>query len=255
MRRFLISLLAASMLVPAAAHAEERGNRFMRESSESRDNSSNDPPQRPERSNRPERTVSDDRPARVERVQRVGRSNDGDARVERRERPNRFYRDQPPVQVAEPEPVREVQPVRRTNDSLVDGFRSIGRDARDGRDHDRDGRRDRDGWRRDRDGDHRWTGDWRRDRRYDWRGYRTRYGSLYRVGRYYDPYGWGYRRFSVGLSLWPSYYGSNYWLNDPWQYRLPPAYGPYRWVRYFDDALLVNVYTGTVVDVVHNFFW
>ena len=93
------------------------------------------------------------------------------------------------------------------------------------------------------------------DNRYDWHSYRSRYGSLYRLGRYYDPYGWGYRRFSIGYSLWPSYYGSNYWLNDPWQYRLPPAYGPYRWVRYYDDALLVNIYTGQVVDVIHNFFW
>ena len=58
------------------------------------------------------------------------------------------------------------------------------------------------------------------------------------------PIGWGYRRFSIGFSLCPSYYDSNYWLNDPWQYRLPPAYGPYRWVRYYDDALLVNIYTG-----------
>ena len=83
----------------------------------------------------------------------------------------------------------------------------------------------------------------------------TRYGSLYRLGRYYDPYGWGYRRYSTGFNLWPSYYGSSFWLNDPWQYRLPPAYGPYRWVRYYDDALLVNIYTGRVVDVIHGVFW
>jgi hypothetical protein len=90
----------------------------------------------------------------------------------------------------------------------------------------------------------RWSGDWRNDHRYDWRSYRSRYRSLFRLGRYYyDPFGWGYRRFSIGFNLWPSYYGSNYWLNDPWQYRLPPAYGPYRWVRYYDDALLVNIYT------------
>ena len=106
-----------------------------------------------------------------------------------------------------------------------------------------------------RDPDRRWSRDWRNDRRYDWSHYRSRYGSLYRLGRYHDPYGWGYRRWSIGFSLAPSYYGHNYWLNDPWMYRLPPAYGPYRWVRYYDDALLVNVYTGTVIDVVHNFFW
>ena len=47
----------------------------------------------------------------------------------------------------------------------------------------------------------------------------------------------------------------DFWLNDPWQYRLPPAYGPYRWVRYCNDALLVNIYTGQVVDVIHGFFW
>lgn len=106
-----------------------------------------------------------------------------------------------------------------------------------------------------RDGGRRWDGQWRSDRRYDWRSHRDRHRSLFRFGSYYDPYGYGYRRFSIGFSLFPSYYRSSYWLNDPWQYRLPPAYGPYRWVRYWDDALLVNIYTGQVVDVERNFFW
>ena len=101
----------------------------------------------------------------------------------------------------------------------------------------------------------RWNNDWRGDRNYDWRNYRHRNRSIYRLGNYWDPYGSRYRRFSIGFSLFPNYYQSNYWLNDPWRYRLPPAYGPYRWVRYYDDALLVNVYTGQVVDVEHNFFW
>ena len=35
---------------------------------------------------------------------------------------------------------------------------------------------------------HRWSSDWRRDHRYDWRSYRSRYSSLFRLGRYYDPY-------------------------------------------------------------------
>ena len=46
-----------------------------------------------------------------------------------------------------------------------------------------------------------------------------------------------------------------YWIQDPWQYRLPQVYGPYRWVRYYDDVLLVDIYSGEVVDVIHNFFW
>ena len=109
--------------------------------------------------------------------------------------------------------------------------------------------------RRGNDNHRRWTHDWRSDRRYDWRRYRDRNRSRFHLGFYFDPFGWNYRRYSIGWRLWPSYYGQDYWLNDPWQYRLPPAYGPYRWVRYHDDALLVNIYTGTVVDVIYNFFW
>jgi hypothetical protein len=101
----------------------------------------------------------------------------------------------------------------------------------------------------------RWSRNWHNDRRYDWRRHRDRHRSIFRIGFYYDPFGWNYRRWGIGSFLYPSYFGSRYWLNDPWQYRLPPAYGPYRWVRYWDDALLVNIYTGEVVDVMHNFFW
>lgn len=100
-----------------------------------------------------------------------------------------------------------------------------------------------------------WDTSWRSNRSYDWRGYRSRYSSFFNLSPYHDPYGWGYRRFSIGISLGRGYYGSNYWLSDPWMYRLPPAYGPYRWVRYYDDALLVNIYSGRVADVIHNFFW
>ena len=140
-------------------------------------------------------------------------------------------------------------------DRVVDNPVRVDRDG-DGRrawgSRDRDDRRD---WRRDRDGRRDWSRDWRRDDRYNWHSYRSRYGSLFRLGRYHDPYRYGYRRFSIGFNLWPSYYGSSFWLRDPWHYRLPPAYGPYRWVRYYDDALLVNIYTGQVVDVVYNVFW
>lgn len=101
----------------------------------------------------------------------------------------------------------------------------------------------------------RWSNNWRHDRRYDWYNWRNRHRSNFHLGFYYDPFGWNYRRWSVGSYLYPSFYGSRYWLEDPWDYRLPPAYGPYRWVRYWDDALLVNIYTGEVVDVIHNFFW
>lgn len=98
--------------------------------------------------------------------------------------------------------------------------------------------------------------DWRRDIRYNWSGYRNQHRDLYRAGRYYSPYSnYGYSRLSIGLFINSGFYGQGYWINDPWQYRLPQVYGSYRWVRYYDDVLLVDIYSGEVVDVIHNFFW
>lgn len=256
MRKFLIPLLMASTMLPVAAQARD-GSMLdaMREraarASEER-NSSDDRPQRAERSQRSERA---DHPARAERPDRS---------IERAARSQRQPRMEQQTQQAQPvQTVEQVRRERRTGGGMVDGFRRIARDAEtrqvetqgDGSRDGFDGLRDRivrDGTRVNRD---RWSGDWRRDHRYDWRRYRDRNRSLFRIGRYYDPYGWNYRRFSIGFSLYPSYYSSSYWLDDPWMYRLPPAYGPYRWVRYYDDALLVNIYTGQVVDVLYNFFW
>lgn len=119
-----------------------------------------------------------------------------------------------------------------------------------------DGRWDRNDRRWDR-GNGQWNRGWRNDRRYDWQRYRQANRQAYRVPRYYAPRGWGYgyRPFSIGITISSILYGQNYWINDPWQYRLPPAYGPYRWVRYYDDVLLVDVRSGHVVDVIQNFFW
>ena len=97
---------------------------------------------------------------------------------------------------------------------------------------------------------------WRRDTRYNWSGYRNQHRDLYSAGRYYSPYNnYSYSRLSIGFFLNRGFYGQNYWINDPYQYRLPEVYGPYRWVRYYDDVLLVDIYSGEVVDVIHNFFW
>jgi hypothetical protein len=106
-------------------------------------------------------------------------------------------------------------------------------------------------------GQRRWDNGWRQDRRYDWYSYRSRYGDRYRIGRYYAPRGWdyGYTRFSVGIFLNSLLFANSYWIDDPYSYRLPPAYGTLRWVRYYDDALLVDIRDGYVVDVIHDFFW
>lgn len=135
------------------------------------------------------------------------------------------------------------------------------RDNRDQRHAYRSGYRDgdrsdlrRDNWRGGHD--RRWDNNWRRDNRYNWYSYRNQNRNIYRVGRYYSPYrNYNYSRLSIGLFLNSGFYGNNYWVNDPWQYRLPEVYGPYKWVRYYDDVILVDIYTGEVVDVIHDFFW
>lgn len=100
-----------------------------------------------------------------------------------------------------------------------------------------------------------WSTNWRHDGRYDWHNWRHRHRSIFHLGYYYDPFGWGYQPFSIGWRLWPNYYSSNYWINDPWEYRLPYAPPGTRWVRYYNDALLVDTFTGGVVDVIRDFFW
>lgn len=129
----------------------------------------------------------------------------------------------------------------------------------DNRGDNRGGRGDnRRGWndgRRDDRGE--WNRDWRGDRRYGWQDYRSSNRSAFRAPRYIAPrgYGYDYRRWSPGLRIDPWFYGPSYWINDPWDYRLPPAYGDYRWVRYYDDVYLIDIRTGFIQDVIYSFFW
>ena len=105
--------------------------------------------------------------------------------------------------------------------------------------------------------DHRrWNRAWRNNNRYNWRHYRAANRRAFRLGRYYAPNSnYSYRRLSIGFTLGSLFFGNRYLINDPWQYRLPEVYGPYKWVRYYDDVLLVNTYSGEVVDVIYDFFW
>ena len=161
------------------------------------------------------------------------------------------------------------------------------RDGRPHRDHNEDGRRDWDRGDRDRidrdRGDRRW-GDrnrhgedrrWRdadrRDRDWD-RGRRVRPDRpmVWQRGRYppiyYSPHryhghvwrppsGFYVRSWRFGEYLPSGWYGHNYRLTDWWAYDLPePPYG-YEWVRVGADVLLVDIYTGRIVQVVRLLFW
>lgn len=100
-----------------------------------------------------------------------------------------------------------------------------------------------------------WNRSWRDNQRYDWNKWRRQHRLVFHMPVYRDPYGWAYQSFTIGWRLWPHYYSSGYWIDDPWTYRLPPAPQGTRWVRYYNDALLVDEWTGEVIDVVHGVFW
>ncbi len=125
------------------------------------------------------------------------------------------------------------------------------RDHREIRDDRRDMRQDRRDYREDRrdyrnDRNRRWGND-------DWRGWRNSNRGIYARGDWRAPF--RYQTFRPGVRIAPSYYGSRYWIADPWRYRLPPVGYGQRWVRHYDDLLLVDVRRGFVIRVINNFYW
>jgi hypothetical protein len=142
---------------------------------------------------------------------------------------------------------------------------------RDGDWHDgrRDYRRDRSHWRRDdwrwsyggwngwdNNDFRRWDHRWRGNRNYNWADFRRGNHFHFRLGPYFAPYrSHRYSRLQTGFYLDSLFFQPRFFLNNPWSYRLPSVYGPYQWVRYYDDVMLVDIYTGEVVDVIYDFFW
>lgn len=91
-----------------------------------------------------------------------------------------------------------------------------------------------------------------RDRR-DWRAYRESNRRLYARGNWRAPF--RYQTFRPGTVIRQSYYTPRYYIADPYRYRLAAPRPGLRWVRHYDDVLLVNTRRGTVVQVIRNFFW
>ena len=91
---------------------------------------------------------------------------------------------------------------------------------------------------------------WGRD---DWRSWRNSNRSLYARGNWNAPF--RYQTFRAGVRIAPNYYASRYVIADPWRYHLPPARPNTRWVRHYNDVLLVDYRRGIVVDVIRNFYF
>ncbi len=77
----------------------------------------------------------------------------------------------------------------------------------------------------------------------------------FHVGTYRRPHGWYYRRWSYGDFLPAAFFVSTYWLTDYLAFGLEPPPPGLVWVRYGDDALLVDRYSGEVVQVEYGVFY
>ena len=85
-----------------------------------------------------------------------------------------------------------------------------------------------------------------------WRG--TWYGR-YHAPAYIYPRGYSYRYWRIGDFLPLLFLSSQYYFDDYAQLGLETPPPGYRWVRYGSDALLVNMRTGAVEDVVYGAFY
>lgn len=121
-------------------------------------------------------------------------------------------------------------------------------DRRDIREQRRDVRDARQEYREDRgDRNRRWGTN-------DWRDYRNSNSNraLYARGNWNAPF--RYNNFRVGARIGAPYYGQRYWIADPWRYRLPSVGRNQRWVRHYNDVILVDTRRGSVVQVLRGFY-
>lgn len=87
----------------------------------------------------------------------------------------------------------------------------------------------------------------------DWRDWRRDHRDIYARGRWNAPF--RYQAFRPGVRIAPAYWGQRYFIADPWRYHLPPARAWQRWVRHYDDVLLIDTRRGVALDVYRGFFF
>jgi Ni/Co efflux regulator RcnB len=77
----------------------------------------------------------------------------------------------------------------------------------------------------------------------------------YHYGSYRRPHGWYYRNWVLGDILPTLFFSRDYWLNDYYDFGLVSPPPGTMWVRYGDDALLIDRNTGEVIRVVRGVFY
>jgi Ni/Co efflux regulator RcnB len=102
-----------------------------------------------------------------------------------------------------------------------------------------------------------WSGD--HDGRRQWRpgAYPRSFHSphRYHVRSYIRPPHFYSRVWAFGEILPPAWFGPDYVIDDWWNYGLPDPPPGYDWVRVGGDALLIDQYSGRIVQVVRDLFW
>jgi Ni/Co efflux regulator RcnB len=77
----------------------------------------------------------------------------------------------------------------------------------------------------------------------------------FHFGLYNRPHGWYAHRWVYGERLPGGWYGRNYWIGNYATFGLIGPPDGYQWVRDGDDALLVDVDTGEVLQVEYGVFY
>jgi len=99
--------------------------------------------------------------------------------------------------------------------------------------------------------------DGRRPPRYDPRWYPPVWVPPYRYrgDPWYAPPGFAYRRWSYGEVLPWTWWTPRYRIDSWWVYGLPVPPVGFAWVRLGRDAVMVDLWTGRIVQVAYTLFW
>ncbi|QUD89999.1 RcnB family protein [Phenylobacterium montanum] len=81
-------------------------------------------------------------------------------------------------------------------------------------------------------------------------------GSRYHWrGDWYPQRGFYYHRWVYGEFLPFGWFARDYWVDDYWDYGLPPPPWGYTWVRVGGDVLLINIANGFVAESIYGAFY
>ena len=77
----------------------------------------------------------------------------------------------------------------------------------------------------------------------------------FHIGPYRPPYGYYSRAWAFGDFLPRPWFAEPYWIDDFVDYDLPYPPPGFTWVRVGPDALMIDEYSGRIVQVVRGIFW